>query len=85
MLPIFYATVSCSADTAPTDGTRTAANADYLNTVTYDCNTGYTGGSVNATCQAGGTFDLGAPNCTIGMPLMIYLFMSCKMFAAGGS
>ena len=63
MLPI----VSCSADTAPTFGTRTAANADYLNTVTYDCNTGYTGGPVVATCQAGGTFDNSAPTCTIGM------------------
>ena len=60
-------TVSCSADTAPTDGSRTAANADYLNTVTYECNTGYTGGSVLATCQAGGTFDLSAPTCTIGL------------------
>ena len=61
----------CRADAAPTFGTRSAPTASNSYKVVYDCNTGYTGGPVLATCQPTALFDISAPTCTIGLSFFL--------------
>ena len=59
------APVTCSGAIAPTNGTVSAASANYGANVTYGCNSGYAlTGSATQTCQANGSFGGSAPTCT---------------------
>ncbi|KAL5010241.1 hypothetical protein ScPMuIL_012546 [Solemya velum] len=55
---------SCGVPPSVNNAGRTSNSGTYGDTVTYICNTGYTGGSAQATCQATGQWTTPALTCT---------------------
>ncbi len=57
--------VVCSGAISPANGNVSAGTANYGNSVTYTCNSGYTlNGTNTQACQANGTFNGSPPTCT---------------------
>ena len=68
---ILYIKFSVAPCSSPEEGTNTklvggSSVYDVGDTYTYVCNKGYefTGGSLESTCQSGGTWSLPVPTCT---------------------
>ncbi len=59
-----YIAVDCGSLSDPGNGTVNAPTTTFMNTVTYNCNTGYTlTGDMTRICQANGTWSGTDPTC----------------------
>ncbi len=64
-LHVYYTAVDCGSLSDPGNGTVNAPTTTFMNTATYNCNTGYNlTGDMTRTCEANETWRGTAPTCT---------------------